>query len=143
MAALQCDLVALWCKRTGGMSETAVQSSSKPDHIFLACRLQHLPGALEARPQHEAVPGPHSTGLAAVLGNHRDAGQDVAELPLVIDDAPFAGRRLPDACIEAAVALLRIPGAEFRVARDHAVRGRRAGLRLDALCIHGKESRHS
>ena len=49
-------------------------------------------------------------------GDHRDARQDVAELPFVIFDAPFARRRFPDAGIEAAFGLLGIPGAEFRIA---------------------------
>jgi len=57
----------------------------------------------------------------------------VAELPFVIDDAPFARGRFPDAGIEAVVALLGIPGAEFRIARDQPIQRRRAGFWFDAV----------
>ena len=108
-------------------------SRSELDHIFLASRFNHFPAALEAGPEHETVAGAHRACLAAVLGDHRNAGQDVAELPLVIFDAPFAGGRFPDAGVEAAVALLDIPGAEVWITRNQAIRRRRAEFRFDAV----------
>ena len=68
----------------------------------------------EARPQHEGVAGAHGRAVAAVLGEDRDAGQDVAELPLLILDAPFAGRRFPDARRRGRLGFLDVPGAEAR-----------------------------
>jgi len=57
----------------------------------------------------------------------------VAELPLIIDDAPFAGCGFPYPGIEAAIALLDIPGAELRIARNQAIRRRCAMLGVDAV----------
>ena len=66
-------------------------------------------------------------------------GQDMAELPLVVFDSPHAGRRLPDPGIEAALRLLDIPGAEFRIAGQQPLGARRALLRLDRIDIDLQE----
>jgi hypothetical protein len=93
------------------------------------------PASLRSAPSPQgggiAVAGPHGPRLATVFGDDRDTGEDVAELPFVVDDAPFAGSRFPDAGIEAAICLLDIPGQKLRVARNHPIRRRRTFLRLD------------
>ncbi len=70
--------------------------------------------------------------LAAVLGHDGVAGENAEIFPLVVGDAPLAGRRLPDAGIKAAFGLLQVPGAELRIAGDDAVGLGRTEFRFDS-----------
>src|SRR5262245_23550424 len=106
---------------------------SHPDHVLLAGGLQHFPGALEAGPEHEGVAGAQYVFGTALFGDHRHPGKDVAELPLLIFDAPFSRGGFPYAGIKPAVRLLRVPRCEARVAGDDPALGRRADLGLPAL----------
>eukprot|EP01132_Coremiostelium_polycephalum_P007165 gene7165-8825_t len=66
---------------------------SQPDHIFLAGGFNYFPGTAKAGAQHKTVSGLQMLLLAALFRDDRAARENVAELPLVIDDAPFARRR--------------------------------------------------
>src|SRR5262249_3222792 len=60
------------------------------DDIVLAHLLDGLPGALEAGRDDEAVAGLERPALACFIGQHRLAGNEVAELPLLVVDVGLA-----------------------------------------------------
>ncbi len=80
--------------------------------------------------------------LAAVLGDDRVPAEHIEIFPLVIGNPPFAGRRLPDARIEATFGRLQVPGAELRIAGNDAVRIRCAELGFSSVYAEGDVVRH-
>src|SRR5262245_48883715 len=77
--------------------------SSQQDHIMLAHLLDRLPGAFEAGRDDEAVAGLERPALARLIGEHRLAGDEMAELPLRVSDVGLARLRFPNAAEQATV----------------------------------------
>src|SRR5689334_6749863 len=116
-------------------SEAACQKSStfpctrrsrlrQDDDIMLAHLLDGFPGAPETRRDDEAVASFERPALARLIGQHRLAGDEVAELPLRIVDVGLAGLRFPDAAQEPAVlAGPMVPGGGRSIAFGRRRRG--------------------
>jgi hypothetical protein len=94
------------------------------DHVVLARRDAHIPVAGEASRRDEGIAGAPGALGAVVAGDDDLAGQQVAELVLGKDDAPFADGAFPDAGVETGVGrAVEIPCALEWVAGNDAVGG--------------------
>src|SRR6478609_7811549 len=105
----------------------------EPDNIILASRFNHFPGSLEAGSEDHTVACLEVKDLASILADDRISRQYMKIFPLVIGNAPLAGRRLPYAGIKPVSVLVEVPAPELRRSRQQPVGSRRSRFRLCPL----------